>query len=100
MTTASKTENRYETIIVTFEKSIREIDQVFSDAPQVWGTSSLKEWIEGYETTRFTEIGECKAIITSEDNMNYVKEWLITHIPMVLVDELWEGDERQKVFKQ
>jgi hypothetical protein len=97
MTTVPKAENRYETIIVTFEKSIREIDQVFSDAPQVWGTSSLKEWIEDYETTRFTEIDERKAVITSEDNMRYIKEWLITHIPMekiVLVDELWKGGVR------
>lgn len=29
-----------------------------------------------YESTRFTQIGKCKAVITSEYNIESVREWL------------------------
>ena len=51
---------------------------VFDD-PQAWGAATLKEWIEGYESTRFTQIGKRKAVITSEYNMESVREWLEKH---------------------
>lgn len=71
----------YETIMVTFGESISDIDRIF-DNPQVWGCSTLKEWIDCYESTRFTQIGEKQAIITSEYNMNSVNEWLEKNTPI------------------
>jgi hypothetical protein len=41
-------------------------------------------------------IGEREAVITSECNMPYVREWLITHVQMKvirLVDEQRGGNE-------
>ena len=66
----------YETIKVTFEKSIKEINRMFTDDYATWGVVNLKEWVDSYETSRFTQTGEHTAIITSETNMEYVREWL------------------------
>lgn len=68
-------ETTHETIIVTFDENIEKLNGIF-DAPQTWGVSTLKEWIETYESTRFTQIGDNSAIITSEYNMPFVMEWL------------------------
>ena len=77
----------YETIKVSFTESISNIDRMFDDVEK-WGVSNLKEWIESYETSRFTQIGEDTAIITSEYNMDFLKEWLRTHIEISKMREL------------
>ena len=66
----------YDTLIVTFSDPICVLDRMF-DCP-AWGVESLKEWIDGYESTRMTPINDHTAVITSEYNMPCVKEWL-TH---------------------
>lgn len=72
----------YETLIITFAEPIRTLDRLFDD-PETWGVASLKEWIDSYESTRFTPIDECRAVITSEYNMAHVREWLERHSPIV-----------------
>ena len=68
----------YRTLIVTFAEPIRVLDDYFDDA-EAWGGASLKEWIDGYESTRFTQTGEHTAVITSEYNAEHVQEWLQRH---------------------
>ncbi len=68
----------YQTIIVKFKKTIAELDGIFSDT-QFWGVATLKEWIDDYESTRFTQTDSHTAVITSEYNMECVKEWLRKH---------------------
>ena len=63
----------YQTLIVTFAEPIRVLDNYFDDA---------EEWIDGYESTRFTQIGDHTAVITSEYNAEHVQEWLQRHIPI------------------
>jgi len=46
---------------------------------EAWGVASLKEWIDSYESTRFTQTDDCTAVITSEYNAEYVQEWLQRH---------------------
>ena len=74
-------ETTYETIIVTFDESIEKQNGIF-DTPQPWGASTLKEWIDCYESTRFTQIGDNSAVITSEYNMPFVMEWLQRNTPI------------------
>lgn len=71
----------YQTIIVTFAEPIRTLDNYFDDV-EAWGVASLKEWIDCYESTRFTQTGERMAVITSEYNMECVKEWLERYMPI------------------
>lgn len=71
----------YQTLIVTFAEPIRTLDNIFDDA-EAWGAASLKEWIDCYESTRFTLTGERTAVITSEYNMECVQEWLERHTPI------------------
>mgnify|MGYP000174523235 FL=1 len=68
----------YQTIIVKFKDTIAELDGIFSDV-QIWGVATLKEWIDDYESTRFTQTDSHTAVITSEYNMECVKEWLRKH---------------------
>ena len=68
----------YQTLIVKFGETIENLNRIFDDA-EFWGTSTLKGWVESYESTRLTEIGKDTAVITSEYNMDYVKEWLERH---------------------
>lgn len=68
----------YQTIIVKFKETITELDGIFSDV-QFWGVATLKEWIDGYESTRFTQTDSHTAVITSDYNMECVKEWLRKH---------------------
>ena len=68
----------YQTIIVKFKKTIAELDGIFSDT-QFWGVATLKEWIDDYESTRFTQTDSHTAVITSEYNRECVKEWLRKH---------------------
>ena len=71
----------YRTLIVTFAEPIRILDSYFDDA-EAWGVASLKEWIDSYESTRFTQMDDCTAVITSEYNAEYVQEWLQRHTPV------------------
>lgn len=79
-------ETAYKTIIVTFKESIEGLNGIF-DTPQTWGASTLKEWIDAYESSRFTQIGEHTAVITSEYNMPFVVEWLQRHTTMTIQKE-------------
>lgn len=79
-------ETSYKTIIVTFKESIEELNGIF-DTPQTWGASTLKEWVDAYEVTRFTQVGENRAVITSEYNMSFVVEWLQRHTTMTIQKE-------------
>lgn len=79
-------ETTYKTIIVTFEESIDRVNRIF-DTPQLWGASTLKEWIESYESTRLTQIGDNSAVITSEYNMSFVVGWLQRHTPITIQRE-------------
>ncbi len=65
----------YQTLIVTFSEPIKVLDNFFDDV-QAFGVATLKEWIDCYESTRFTQTDTHTAVITSEYNMEYVKEWL------------------------
>ena len=69
----------YETLVVTFGEPIRTLERRIFDDPQAWGVSTLKEWIDGYESTRFTQISDRTAVVTFEYNMASVREWLARH---------------------
>lgn len=71
----------YETLIVTFAEPIRVLDDFFDD-PETWGVATLKEWIDSYESSRFTQTDERTAVITSEYNMTSVRAWLERHMPI------------------
>lgn len=73
-------DDSYQTIKVEFARNIEEINKMFTDGYKNWGAVNLKEWIDSYESNRFTQIGDHTAIITSEYNMDYVKEWLSGNI--------------------
>lgn len=72
----------YRTLRITFDKPIREIDRMFTSDYRNWQVVNLKEWIDSYESTRFTQTGTHTAIITSEYNMESVKEWLLANTPV------------------
>ncbi len=71
----------YEILIVTFTEPIRTLDNIFDD-PEAWGVETLKEWIDSYESSRFTQTDERTAVITSEYNMTHIKEWLERNTPI------------------
>jgi hypothetical protein len=75
----------YDTLIVTFSDPICVLDRMF-DCP-AWGVESLKEWIDGYESTRMTSINDHTAVITSEYNTVHVVEWLRKHTPIAEMKE-------------
>lgn len=54
----------YRTLIVTFAEPIRILNNYFNDA-EAWVVASLKKWIDGYESTHFTQT-DGTAVITSE----------------------------------
>lgn len=66
----------YDTLIVFFAEPIHMLEESIFDDPEAWGVASLKEWIDSYESSRFTQTDERTAVITSEYNMTHVKEWL------------------------
>ena len=78
----------YETVKVTFEKPIKEISRMFTSDYKTWGVVNLKEWCNGYESTRCTQIDEHTVIITSEYNMEHVKEWLLKNVPVKEIETL------------
>ena len=53
----------YQTLIVRFCEPITTLDGMFDDA-EAWGVSTLKEWIDNYESSRFTAIDRHTAVIT------------------------------------
>lgn len=81
-------DDRYRTIKVSFPEPIGQIDKMFAYEYKNWGAINLKEWIDSYESCRFTQIDERTAIITSEYNMEYVKEWLARYIPDATVETI------------
>ena len=70
----------YQTLIVKFSEPITALDGIFDDTG-AWGTDTLKGWIDDYESTRFTATDSHTAVITSEYNMECVKEWLQRQTP-------------------
>lgn len=81
-------DDKYQSINITFPEPIGQIDKMFVRDYKHWGTVNLKEWIDCYESSRFTQIDERKAIITSEYNMENVKEWLAKNIPDATVETI------------
>ena len=81
-------DDKYETIKVEFSQTIREINKMFVRNYKNRQTVNLKEWIDNYESTRFAQIDECNAIITSEYNMDNVKEWLVQNTPVRRIDSI------------
>jgi len=82
-------DDKYQTIKVTFSQTIREISKMFTRDYSNWQTVNLKEWIDNYESSRFTQIGEHTAIITSEYNMDCLKEWLLKNTSVQTIDNLY-----------
>ena len=76
----------YDTLIVTFSDPIKVLDNMFSDV-DAWGTDTLKGWVEDYESTRFTQINDYTAVITSEYNMVHEVEWLRKYTPIAEMQE-------------
>ena len=76
----------YRTLIVRFSEPITALDGIFDDA-EAWGVSTLKEWIDNYESTRFTAIDTHTAVITSEYNMTSLMEWLKRNTPIAEITE-------------
>ena len=76
----------YKTLVVRFNSPIAVIDEVFNDAAYL-GVGNLKEWIDDYESTRFTAIDEQTAVITSEYNMECAREWLEHHATFAVIAE-------------
>ena len=64
----------YQTLIVKFSEPITVLAGMFDDA-EAWGVDTLKGWIDNYESSRFTAIDSHTAVITSEYNMECLKEW-------------------------
>ncbi len=81
-------DDKYQTIKVTFSQTIREINRMFTNDYKNWQTVNLKEWIDNYESSRFTQIEGHTAIITSEYNMDNIKEWLVKNTQVRLIDNL------------
>ena len=75
----------YQTIIVQFREPIAELDCLFDNIdPSV---RSLKQWIDTYESSRFTQVGSHVAVITSEYNMECIKEWLTKRFGFAIIQE-------------
>ena len=79
-------DDKYNTLFVTFSQNIKEIDRMFTRDYLTWQTVNLKEWVENYESSRFTQINDCKAVITSEYNMEHIAEWLARHTPVRIIE--------------
>lgn len=66
----------YDTLHITFNKPLTEIEKEFEEEKDIFGVESLKEFIDGYESSRFTQISETEAIIVFENKMNHLFEWI------------------------
>ena len=76
----------YQTLIVKFNEPITALDGMFDDA-EAWGVTPLYEWINAYESSRFTAIDSHTAVITSEYNMECLMEWLKRNTPIAEITE-------------
>ena len=75
----------YQTIVVQFDEPISKLNHYFDEIdPSV---RSLKQWIDTYESSRFTQVGSHVAVITSEYNMECVREWLEHHATFAVIAE-------------
>ena len=81
-------DDKYQAIKVTFSQAIREINNMFVRDYSNWQIVNLKEWTDSYETSRFTQIDDYSAIITSEYNMEYVIEWLKNHFHDINIQDI------------
>ena len=81
-------DDQYQTIKVTFSQAIKEIDRMFTRDYENWQTVNLKEWIDNYESSRFTQINTHTAIITSEYNMDCIVEWLNKNTSLETIETL------------
>lgn len=63
--------SKYETLIIYFvsEKSI--IDEMTKDLVSM----NFEEWINDYESSRCTWVDDWTCVVTSDYNMEYIKEW-------------------------
>lgn len=80
-------DDKYQTLRVRFTKSISEIDRMFAQGYKTWGAVNLKEWIDSYESSRFTQIAYDMAVITSEYNMEHIEEWLRKNTPILSIEK-------------
>jgi hypothetical protein len=53
---------------------------------KTWGVVNLKEWIDSYESSRFTQIAYDMAVITSEYNTEHIEEWLRQNTPILSIE--------------
>jgi hypothetical protein len=81
-------DDSYRTIKVIFSENIKEINRTFTRNYKEWQTVNLKEWIDNYESSRFTQIDEQTAVITSEYNMEHIREWLAKNTPIQSIEIL------------
>lgn len=79
-------DDKYHTIKVTFSQSIKEINQMFTSDYKTWQTVNLKKRIDNYESSRFTQVDDFTAIITSEYNMEHIAEWLVKNAPVRIIE--------------
>ena len=61
---------------------------MFAQNYSTWRTVNLKEWMDNYESSRFTQITYDTAIITSEYNMDSLAEWLEKHTDIVEIKHI------------
>ncbi len=76
-------EPNYETCVATFAEDIPDFERRIFDDPAAWGVETLKEWIDSYESSRFTPLDERTAVITSEYNMEAIVKWLRDNTPLL-----------------
>lgn len=81
-------DDNYQTIKVRFEKDIAEIDRMFAQEYSTWGVVNLKEWIDNYESSRFTQISNNMVIITSEYNIDSLTEWLEKYTSIAEIEHI------------
>ena len=77
----------YQTLIVRFCEPITTLDGIFDDV-EAWGVTTLKGWIDNYESSRFTAIDRHTAVITSAYNMACLQERLEKYTPITEKTEL------------
>lgn len=82
-------ETTYETAIVIFDESIEKLNSIFDTSLRRWEVSTLKEWVESYESTRFTQISDNSALITSKYNMPFIIIWLQRYTTVTI----WREDK-------
>ena len=69
--------------MATFTEDIPAFERRIFDDPAAWGVETLKEWIDSYESSRFTPLNKRTAVITSEYNMEAIVKWLRDSTPLL-----------------